>query len=161
MEELHMEICPICGITRGFREFQQKLAGETLSKNRARWEQYHEPDEPPPGLPLTHEDCVHFALAFYANDSSMDATVVALNRAARKAGVDYNSVVRALNPKKTNEKIAGLPLTEEDRVRYALVLLKRNDSSEKPGDAAIALAAREVRVDPELVVKALHHANGA
>jgi hypothetical protein len=89
----------------------------------------------------------------------MDPTVVAINRAAREARVDYRSVIRALSANTTNESVSGLPLTDEDRVRYALLLLDQNDSFEKPGDAAIAQAAREVRVDPNLVVKALNHAN--
>jgi len=154
MEESKMQVCPICGITRREQEFQQWQVSEERRKRHERWEQHHEPNELPPGLPLTHEQCVHFALCFYERDSSMDPTVVAVNRAAQKAGVDYNSVIRALSSKKTNEKVAGLPLTDEDRVRYALFLLDRDDSSEKPDDAAIALAARKARVDPHLVAKA-------
>jgi len=161
MDESGMQRCPLCGISRTEQEYQQQQVSEEYRMLRERWEQHHEPNELPPGLPLTHEYRVHAALAFYENDSSMDSTLVALNRAAREAGVDYDSVIRALSAKKTNEKGAGLPLTDEDRVRYALSLLKQNDSSEKPGDAAIALVAREVRVDPDLVVKALTHANGA
>ena len=101
MEESAMQVCPICGITREEQEFQQQLVGKELHTLRERWEQHHGPNEPPPGLPLTHEHRVHFAL----------------------------------------------------------YLLDKNDSSEKPDDAAIALAARKVRVDPELVAKA--HANRA
>jgi hypothetical protein len=161
MEELNMEVCPICGITRKEQEFQQQQVSEEYRMLRERWEQHHEPNEPPPGLPLTQEYRMHFALWLYENDSSMESTVVALMRAAREAEADYDSVARALSAKKTNEKDAGLPLTDEDRVRVALSMLKQNDSSEKPSDAAIALVARKVRVDPDLVVKALTHANGA
>ncbi len=154
MEESEMQRCPICGITRGEQEFQQQLVDEELRKRRLRWKQHHEPNELPPGLPLTHEQCVHFALWFYEHDSSMDPTAVAINRAAQRARVDYNSVARALSANKTNEKVAGLPLTEEERVRYALFLLNRGDSSREPDDAAIALAARKARVTPDLVAKA-------
>ena len=160
MEESGMQRCPICGITRGEQEFQQQLVNEEYRKLRERWEQYHEPNEPHPGLPVTHEHRVHYALLLYENDLSMDATVIAINGAARKAGVDYNSVVRALAPaNRTNKSARGLPLTDEDRVRFAVFLLNQNDSPEKPEDAAIARAARKVRVDPDLVVKALAHAN--
>ena len=162
MEESAMQVCPICGISRKEQEFQQQLVGKEQRMLRERWEQHHGPNEPPPGLPLTHEHRVHFALwLLYEDDSSMDPTVVAISRAAKEAGADYDSVFRALNAKKTNEKVAGLPLTVEQRVRYALFLLDRDDSSEKPDSAAIALAARATRVDPDLVVKALHHANRA
>jgi hypothetical protein len=160
MDELNMQVCPICGITRGEQEFQQQLVSKEYRKLRERWEQQHEPNKPPPGLPVTHEYRVHFALWLYQNDLSTDSTVVATNRAAREAGVDYDSVVRALtHANRTNESAPGLPLTDEYRVRYALFLLDQNDSSEKPDDAAIVRAAREARVDPDLVVKALTRAN--
>ncbi|HEY6286980.1 MAG TPA: hypothetical protein VIX20_15060 [Ktedonobacteraceae bacterium] len=161
MEEINMEVCPICGITRKEQEFQQQLVSVEFHMLRERWEQHHEPNELPPGFPLTQEHRVHFALLLYENDSSMDSTLLALMRAAREAGADHNAVIRALSAKKTNEKGAGLPLTDDERVRYALLLLEQNDSAEKPSDAAIALVARKVRVDPDLVVKALTHANGA
>jgi hypothetical protein len=159
MEESGMQVCSICGITRGEQEFQQHELSEEYRKLRERWEQHHDPNEPPPGLPNTHEYRVHYALWLYENDSSMDATVVAIARAAQKARVDYNSVIRALHANKTNESVPGLPLTDEDRVRYALIFLDLNDSSKIPDDAAIALVARKVGVDPDLVVKELHHAN--
>ncbi len=161
MEESGMQKCPICGITRGEQEFQQEQVSEKYRKLRERWEQHHDPNEPPPGLPVTYEYRVHFALWLYQSDSSLDSTVVAINRAAREAGVDYNFVIRALNANKTNESALGLPLTDEDRVRYALFLLDQSDSSKKPGNAAIARAARKARVDPDLVVKALPLANRA
>jgi hypothetical protein len=161
MEESEMQRCSICGITRGEQEFQQQQVSEEYRKLRERWEQHHDLNGLPPGLPVTHEYRVHYALWLYENDSSMDPTMVAIARAAREAGVDYQSVFRALSANKTNDKVAGLPLTEEDRVRYALIMLDLNDSSKKPGDAAIALAARGMRVDPDLVVKALTHANRA
>lgn len=157
MEESEMPRCPVCGITREEQAFQQQFVSEELRKQHERWEQHHEPNEPPPGLPVTHEYRVHFALWHYEHDSSMDQTSVAIARAAREAGVDYNSVIRALSANKTNELAPGLPLSDEDRVRYALFLLDQNDSSEKPDDATIALSARKARVDPDLVAKA--HAN--
>ena len=128
----------------------------------ARWKQRNDPNEPAPGLPLTHEARVHFALLLYHNDSSMDPTVMAINRAAREAGVGYKDVVKALDhTNRTNESKPGLPLTNEDRVRSALLKLKQNDSSKKPGNAALVRAAREARVDPDLVVEALNHADRA
>ncbi len=101
MDELNMQVCPICGITRSEQEFQQEQVSVQYRELRERWEQHHDPNEPPPGLPLT----------------------------------------------------------DEHRIRYALFLLDQTDSSEKPGDAAIARAARKARVDPDLVAKA--HANRA
>lgn len=156
MEESAMQECPICGITRKEQEFQQELVGEEHRKLRERWEQHHSPNEPPPGLPVTHEHCVHYALWLYENDSSMDPTVAAISRAAKKAGADYNSVIRALShAKKTNKSAPpGLPLTDEERVRYALFLLDQDDSSKEPDNEVIALAARKARVDPDLVAKA-------
>ena len=97
-----MEVCPICGITREEQEFQQWLVSEERRKLHERWKQRNDPNEQAPGLPLTHEHLVHYALWLY-----------------------------------------------------------QNDSSKKPGDAAIVRAAREARVDPDLVVKALNHANRA
>lgn len=157
-----MEVCPICGITRREQEFQQEQASAEIRKNFARWKQRNDPNEPAPGLPLTHEARVHFALWFYHNDSSMDPTVVALARAAQEAGVDYKDVVRALDhTNRTNESKPGLPLTNEDRVRYALLLLDQNDSSKRPDNAAMVRVARELRVDPNLVVRALDHPDKA
>ena len=161
MKESGMQVCPTCGIPSREQEFQQQLLNLEYRMLRERWEQHHEPNELPPGLPLTREHRVHFALWLYEHDSSMDATVAAIAHAAQEAGVDYNSVIRALNANKTNASVPGLPLTEEDRVRYALALLSLKDSSKEPDDATIALVAREVRVDPDLVVKELHRANRA
>jgi hypothetical protein len=157
-----MEVCPICGITSREQEFQQEQASAELRKNFMRWKQRNDPKEPAPGLPLTHEALVHYALLLYHNDSSMDPTVVALTRAAREAGVDYKDVVRALDhTNRTNKSKPGFPLTDEDCVRYALLLIKQNDSSKKPGNAAIVRVARELCVDPDLIVRALNHANSA
>ncbi len=109
MEEPGMRVCPICGITRSEQAFQQWQVSEEYRKQRSRWEQHHEPNEPPPGLPVTHEYRVHFALQLYEHDSSMDRTIVAVNRAAQEAGVDAPSVFKALtHAQRTNEKVAGL-----------------------------------------------------
>lgn len=69
-----MEICPICGITRQEQGLQQELVSVEFRMLMARWEQRNNPNELPPGLPLTHEARVHFALLLYHNDSSMDTT---------------------------------------------------------------------------------------
>lgn len=160
MEESGMQVCPICGITRREQEFQQWQVSEEYRKLRERWEQHHEPNEPPPGLPVTHEYFVHFALWLYEHDSSMEPTIPALARAARTAGANYEVVVKALDHADRASKSApGLPLTDEYRVQYALFLLDQDDSSEKPDDEALALAARKARVNPDLVAKA--HANRA
>jgi hypothetical protein len=155
-----MEVCPTCGITREEQELQQELVSVEFRILMARWKQHHDPNEQAPGLPLTHEKRVHFALLLYHNDSSMDTTFKALTRAAQEAGVDYKDVVRALDhTNRTNESKPGLPLTDGGRVRYALLLLKQNDSSKRPDNEAIARAARKARVDPDLVVRALNRAN--
>ena len=92
-----MLVCPICGITREEQEAQQELASIEGRKLYARWKQRNDPNEPAPGLPVTNEYRVHYALLLYQNDSSMDPTVVAIARAAREARVDYKVVVRALD----------------------------------------------------------------
>ena len=155
-----MEVCPICGITREEQELQRELASVERCMLMERWKQHHAPNELPPGLPLTHEARVHLALMLYHNDASMDPTVMAINRAAQKAGVDYKDVVRAFDhTSRTNGSKPGLPLSDEDRVRYALLLLKQNDSSVRPDDEAIVRVSRKLCVDPELVVRALNDAN--
>ena len=155
MEESAMQECPICGITRKEQEFQQQLVREEHRKLRERWEQHHSPNELPPGLPVTYEHRVHYALWLYENDSSMEPTVVAISRAARTAGANYEVVVKALDhADRVNKSAPGLPLTDEYRVQYALFLLDQDDSSEKPDDEALALAARKARVNPDLVAKA-------
>lgn len=92
-----MQVCPICGITRGEQRFQQELANAEFRKNFARWKQCNDPSESAPGLPLTDEDRVHYALWLYQNNLSKEVPVVAIARAAQEAKVDYNLVVRALN----------------------------------------------------------------
>jgi hypothetical protein len=96
-----MEVCPFCGITRDEREFQQRLVSEEQGKRLARWKQRNDPNEPAPGLPVTHEHRVHYALLLcenYLKDlSPQELPFLAIKRAAQEAKVDYNSVARALS----------------------------------------------------------------
>jgi hypothetical protein len=115
-----MEVCPDCGMTGAEQEFHKEQASALYRENVARWEQHHDPNEPKPGFPLTYEDRVHSALALYYNDTFMDPTVMAINRAAQIAEVDYKDVVRALDHTNgTNKSKPGLALSDKQRIRYA------------------------------------------
>lgn len=102
MEDLSMQICPICGITRREQEIQEELVSVQHSLNLERWKQHHAPGEPAPGLLVTDEYRVHNALFLYNSEiaSSQKSNAkdrdAALNRVVQKTGADYNSVARAL-----------------------------------------------------------------
>src|SRR5258707_5573847 len=98
MEELKIEGCSICGISREEQEFQQAHVSVEFRMLYARWKQRNDPNEPAPGLPVTHEYRIHYALWLYQKYiSEGHLPIAATGRAAYEPGVDYNSVVRVLN----------------------------------------------------------------
>lgn len=106
MEELKTQVCPICGITREEQEAQEKFVSAQARMLQLRWERIHAPNEPVPGLPLTDENRVHYALFLLGqNDASKKPNAQAIQRAVREAGADYNSVVWALNYAKEHRQM--------------------------------------------------------
>ena len=92
-----MQRCPICGITYEEQDAQQEFTQAQFRLLYARWKQCNHPNEPAPGLPVTDEYRVHYALWLYQNDSSKEPKVPAIRRAAQKTGVDYDQVAKAVN----------------------------------------------------------------
>jgi len=91
-----MQICPICGITREEQDAQQELVSAQWRLLHTQWKQRNDPNEPAPGLAVTDEYRVHFALWLYQDDSSKKSHAAALARAVREARADYKQVAKAL-----------------------------------------------------------------
>lgn len=88
----------MCGITRKEREACETENRLRFQYEQILWKERADPDELPPGFPLTSEERVHAALFFLKwRDSLEKPTAQDFQRVAYEVHVDYNLVVKVWN----------------------------------------------------------------